>query len=174
MKVDDLLETNQRIAGQMDTVGALASTFKDGLAKLEGIFQKEMFREVAENSAKSAKALQTMNKHMVTLVEKISANETPSKKPTNVKNVGIDTTAEASNPKTKSKIGYGVRNAKLFASSIALQYDKEELEKGLNCVLDVVKTYHIEKHPEAQDPEMFLKNMIDSNLKEIKLILLSL
>ena len=48
--------------------------------KLEKVFENDVFREVANNSAESASALNTMNKHMETLLSNFgaTANMAPS------------------------------------------------------------------------------------------------
>ena len=166
LKVDDVLETNKKIVVKLDAVGSMAVAFQEGLTKLDDIFKKNVFNEVAENSAKSAEALQSMNKHMVTLVAKMSAPT--SHEPTNVSSNGEKVDDKTDKKSIKSRVDSGVRNAKMFSSSIALQCDKAELESGLNCTIvgDVVETYHITKHAEARDPELFLKKLIDDHLKD--------
>ena len=58
------------------------------------------------------------------------------------------------------------RKGIMFSSSIALKADKNRLEDELCCDLTMVPTYHIERHGEAKDPELFLSNMIKQHIKE--------
>ena len=161
LKVDEVLETNKKIVVKLDAVGSMAVAFQEGLTKLDDIF-----KEVADNSAKSADALEAMNKHMVTIVEKMSAPGPGIQHPTKAANDGENVDAVDNNKTTKSKAGSGARIAKMFSSSIALACNEAELESGLNCTLDVVETFHITKHSESQDPELYLRNMIDIHLKD--------
>ena len=162
LNVKEVLEGNKEILSKLDKVGGLCDTFKDGLTKLESIFEKDIFRDVASNSAKSASALEKMNEHMVNLLSKISvpALVTPAKEPETPKN------SEPAPKHTAAAKSSNIRNVKMFTSSIALQCDKDELAAGLNCNLDVIKTFHISEHVDARDPEKYLKNMIDENLSE--------
>ena len=158
LNLKEVSEGNKKILSKLDGVEVLVDDFKLGLTKLESIFEKDIFREVATNSAKSADALEAMNKHMVELLSKISGPSivTPATEP------------ETVSPKasSKSKPASNIRNVKMFTSSIALQCDKDELAAGLDCNLDVIKTFHISQHSDAKDPEKYLKNMIDANLSE--------
>ena len=57
------------------------------------------------------------------------------------------------------------RRGKLFSSSVALGCNKEKLELELDCDLEIVETYHINKNPTAPDPEKYLENMISTHFK---------
>ena len=59
-----------------------------------------------------------------------------------------------------------MRDAILFTDSIALKCDIKRLEKDLNCNIKVVPTYHIEKSQKSQDPELYLKKVLETELKE--------
>ena len=103
------------------------------------------------------------------MISKISVKETTPNNPTTENNESVKVTtptAENNSNKSKAVSAPGVRKAKMFTSSIALQCDKAELEMGLNCKLEVVKTFHIKKHPLSQDPDLYLERMIDVSLSE--------
>ena len=42
------------------------------------------------------------------------------------------------------------------------------LEKDLQSKIKVVPTYHIEKHPNSKNPELYLKKLLDEELKDSK------
>ena len=164
LNVVEVLDTNKKILSQLDTVGTVCDTFKEGLSRLEKVFENDRFKDVADNSAKSADALVTMNRNMEAFMAKM---ETTAKEPAKPNNE--NTKAEVSTPtevtnKAVSASSTGVKNVKLFTCSVTLHCDKAELELGLNCKLDVVKTFHIKKHPEAEDPDLYLERLIDASL----------
>ena len=51
----------------------LSVSFDDGLNKLKQIFDKNIFKDIASNSAQSVTALISMNKHLVSLLAKFAA-----------------------------------------------------------------------------------------------------
>ena len=58
------------------------------------------------------------------------------------------------------------RKGVFFSSSIGLQCDVQRLSNDINSRISVEKTYYIEEHKEAKDPDLFLKKTIE-NLDEV-------
>ena len=161
-KLDDVVKSNQKVLEKLEGVKDLSDTFTTGLNKLEKIFEKDVFRDVANNSEQSASALNSLNKHMEALLGKFDTISiaTPASKPT-----PKEPTAETNENVEKSDVRK-VKKGKLFSSSVALGCNKRKLEYELDCELEVIETYHIVENPTATDPEKYLNNMLNSNLKE--------
>ena len=160
-KLEDVIKSNQKVLDKLDGVKDLSDTFTAGLNKLEKIFEKDVFRDVATNSEQSASALNSMNKHMEALLMKfdnISIAAPPSK--STPKESDVEASATAKNDTRKVKKG------KIFSSSVALGCNKKKHENELDCDLEFIETYHIVENPTAPNPEKYLNNMLTSHLKE--------
>jgi hypothetical protein len=158
-KLEDVVKSNQKVLEKLDGVKDLSDTFTTGLNKLEKIFEKDVFRDVAINSEQSASALNSMNKHMEALLVKfdnISIAAPPSK--STPKEPDVEAPATAKNDSRK------VKKVKFFSSSVALGCNKKKLENELDCDLEFIETYHIVENPTAPDPEKYLNNMLTSHL----------
>ena len=54
------------------------------------------------------------------------------------------------------------RKGLFFSSSIGLQCDVQQLSNDINSRIAITPTYHIDKHEEAKDPELFLRKTLDT------------
>ena len=167
---DKVVNSNKEVLDKLDSVKELSDTVSKGLEKLESIFEKDLFKNVTSNSEQSVNALNSMNKHMESLLLKFDAipNAVPASNtaPTEPVIATSDT-----DPVEKKK----VRKGKLFSSSVSLGCDKKKFEYKLNCEMEIIETYHILENKTAPDPEKYLRNMLKNHMKvgEVDFIILS-
>ena len=67
------------------------------------------------------------------------------------------------------------RKGIFFSSSIGLQCDIQKLSNDINSKICIEETYHIEKHADSKDPELFLRNnikILDQN-RDLDFIIIS-
>ena len=129
---------------KLEGVKVLSDSFTESLNKLEQVFEKDFPKDVTGNSAKSVDALNSMNKHMETLLSKfnvpnpvtasVSSSETTDAAVQNaaVQKASADVTPAKKDDKPKCRKGL------FFSSSIALLCEKKKLEYELDCELEIV------------------------------------
>ena len=129
---------------KLEGVKVLSDSFTESLNKLEQVFEKDFPKDVTGNSAKSVDALNSMNKHMETLLSKfnvpnpvtasVSSSETTDASVQNaaVQKASADVTPAKKDDKPKCRKGL------FFSSSIALLCEKKKLEYELDCELEIV------------------------------------
>ena len=159
-KLDEVVQSNKLVLEKLDGVKDLSDTFSKGLTNLESFFENDLFKNAASHSEQSVSALNSMNKHMETLLSKFDTDvlkAVPSNKAP-VEAVEVTVTDTVDDKK--------VRKGKLFSSSVSLGCDKEKLEIELDCQLEIIETYHIIENQTAPDPEKYLTNMLKSHMIE--------
>ena len=146
-RFDDVIKSNNEVLGKLDDVKDMTDTFAYGLNKLEKIFDKDVLKEVACNSAESSDALKIMNGHMKQMVSLLSnvgdlkqkaaspTNSQPSEqvakpdpKPPSTDEASAKNDAKKSDDTNSKNDSKRVRKGKLFSSSVALGCDVKRLE----------------------------------------------
>ena len=170
-KLEEIVDSNKRVVEQLEGVKGLSDKFTDGLNKLEHLFEKDFLKDVTGNSAKSVDALNSMNKHMETLLSKfVVPNQVPASVSSSetteaaVQKASVTATTDVTpaNKDDKQKCRKGL----FLSSSIALLCEKKKLEYELDCELEIVETYHIKETHTAPNPDKFLENMIKTHLTD--------
>ena len=111
--------------------------------------------------------LSTINQNIAMLMAKVGTSEQPSVRPKEKKDEDVGkppaTAKETGSSDDDDIVEIKNRKGIFFSSSIGLQCDLVDLQERLESEIYAVKTFHIERHPEAQDVEMYLRK----NLEEI-------
>ena len=155
--IKEVLDGSKKLAAKLDEVNKEAVKIKDHL----------------NNDSKDIKAeVDKISKNVLSMVECLKINppvieksEDPSVRPKQVKkNIeeatdDKDDDVEILEPKRRKGI--------FFSSSIGLQCDIQKLANDINSKICLNKTYHIEKHEEAKDPELYLRKTL-TTLEETK------
>ena len=192
-KKDDSLARNEVILGKLEEVKATSDTISKDVTKLGNSFDIETFKEVANNTSLSLDALNKMNTNIESLVD--SLVDTPiknrPKKPKEREEKEEEATSKEKDEETlkekeeetskgaRRKVDVKavdddkiteirIRDALLFSDSIALKCDIERLEENLHCNIKTVPTYHIEQNPDSPDKNLFLRALLESELKDAK------
>ena len=170
-KFDEVVESNKKVLEKLEGVKGMSDALTVGLTRLEKIFEKDVFTNVATHSEQSVSALNSLNGHMVTLITKFDGIP----KATNVENTAEHETNVEATKTAEKEVPRQRKKCKFFSSSVALGCDKKKLEYELGCDVEMVETYHIIENPTAPNPEKFLKNMLELHLKpkEVDFIIIS-
>ena len=160
--MQDFMADSKNICAKLDEVNKVTIDIKDDLAKMDHKSASKELKTIVENSEKLLPVLSTINKKVSSLVEHMEAPlppEQPSVRPKEkIGNKDASTNKEGQTDKVDE---IEIRKGIFFSSSIGLQCDLRDLQNNLNSEIHTVKTFHIEKHTNAKDPEMFLRKNLD-------------
>ena len=177
----DFITDSKNIFTKLDEVTKVATDIKDDIAKIEEKRDAKQLNLVAENAGKVMPVLDKINNNISSLVEQLgasSSSEQPSVRPKEKKlasNTDTSTSATVEEEPDVEIIEIKKRKALFFSSSIGLQCDLQEVEQNLDSKIQKVKTFHIEKHTNAKDPELFLRKNLEilDESKDIDYIIIS-
>ena len=177
-KSEETSDKFRTILGKLDEVIAASDSIGKDMTKLGKGFDDGIFKEVANNTSQSLDALNSMNKNIQSLVSRLTATPVIVSSSTTATSTEAKESSEETSKGARKKdvvdktvddkITEIKRDAILFSDSIALKCDIARLEYDLQCNIIAVPTYHIEKNPESRDPELFLKTLLETELKDAK------
>ena len=168
--MQEVLAESKKIHTKLEEVNRVTVDIKDNIVKQDETKQSEQLKEVVKTAEKVMPVLDKISKNVSSLVEQFGTSskaEQPSVRPKQKKKPDNQTTESASAvPENKEKPEVEIiepqkRKGIFFSSSIGLQCDIQALSNNLNSRLCTVKTFHIEKHTNAKDPELFLRKNLD-------------
>ena len=127
------------------------------------VSDSEDIKNIIEKGNKILPVLDKISRHVSSLVEHIEtpkAQEEPSVRSKEQKKDDVvqDDIEEPEVIILEPKKRKGL----FFSSSIGLQCDIQQLSNDINSKIGINKTYHIEKHEEAKDPELFLEKTLEA------------
>ena len=173
-KIEESLAIINIILSKIEEVKTASDNISKDVSKLGESFN-DVFKDVARNSSQSLDALNKMNTNLGTLVQIFveipvpSVTPTVSTKPTQKPAETTTGTRKKDDPKKvvgENNPEVKTRNAVQFADSIALKCDITRIEYERQCKVHVVPTCRIDEKLNSRDPELYLKNLLDIELKD--------
>ena len=164
--ITEVLHDSQNIFAKLDEVTSATVDIKDDI-KSDSIAMKE--------------AVVKMSKDISSLVEHLEGTKAkvePSVRPKEQRKTEVKDDKEDNDDDREPEIEIiepKRRKGIFFSSSIGLQCDAQKLSNDINSKIRIEKTYHIEKHEDAKDPDMFLRKTVDilDETKDANFIIIS-
>ena len=145
--IKEVLNDSKNISAKLDEVNRATMDIKDDI-KGDSKVMKEAVDKISKDITRLVEHLQETKSDVEPSVRP------KDQKKNEVENDGNeDLEIEILEPKRRKGI--------FFSSSIALQCDAQKLSNDINSKIRIEKTYHIEKHEDAKDPELFLRNTLN-------------
>ena len=173
----EFIDESKNIHVKLDEVSKATSEIKDDLAKRDEKSVAIQLKSVLENAEKVMPVLNAISNNVSSLAEQLkvaSPIDQPSVRPKetnateNVEQVDKTKDSEIPTPPptTTDKPEVEIiepkkRKGIFFSSSIGLQCNIQELANQLNSRICTIKTFHIEKHTNSRDPELFLRKNLE-------------
>ena len=156
--IKEVLSDSKNVVAKLDEVSKATVDIKDKI-----VSDSEDIKNLIEKGNKILPVLDKISRHVSSLVEHIEtpkAQEEPSVRSKEQKKDDVvhDDIEEPEVLILEPKKRKGL----FFSSSIGLQCDIQQLSNDINSKIGINKTYHIEKHEEAKDPELFLEKALEA------------
>ena len=151
--IKEVLSDSKNVVAKLDVVSKATVDIKDKF-----VSNSDDMKTIIEKGNKIMPVLDKISRHVSSLVEHMEspkAQEEPSvRAKEQQKNDADNEEPEVQILEPKKRKGL------FFSSSIALQCDIQQLSNDINSKIGINKTYHIEKHEEAKDPDLFLEKTL--------------
>ena len=167
--IEGLVKDNKSLIDKLEEVRETTNSLKEDIKSRD-----KAVESAVDNTAKIIPVITALEKQVTTLVNSLNPSPTfqPSVRPKEVdkKDPPTDGSKMKSNEseseeKSEPKIvEITFRKGVFMSSSIGLKLDMYDLQEKLESDVTSVNTYHIEKHDQAKNPEMYLKK----NLKQLE------
>ena len=142
--ITEVLNDSKNIFAKLDEVSSATVDIKDGI--------KSDSKDMKDAVGKISKDIASLVEHLEETKTKVEPSVRP-KEPKQNENEDEEPEIEIIEPKRRKGI--------FFSSSIGLQCDAQKLSNDINSKIRIEKTFHIEKHEDAKDPELFLRNTLN-------------
>ena len=152
------MNDRRNIVAKLGEVGKATLDIKEDIKS-----DSDNMKAVIESSNKILPALNKISENVSSLLEHMDtpkAQAEPSVRPKEKKKNYVE--KDVTDDQEVLILEPKRRKGLFFSSSIGLQCDVQQLSNDINSRIAVTPTYHIDKHEDAKDPELFLKKNLDT------------